>query len=70
MVIYIIFAHTSLYVMVRPASGKNMRFRLTRKNQTPHTSSVLLYLAYLFSNADLLEIISKIPVAISGVKLL
>jgi len=30
----------------------------------------MLYLAYSFSNADLFEIISKIPVAISGVKLL
>jgi len=30
----------------------------------------MLYLAYLFSNVDLFEIISKIPVAISGVKLL
>jgi len=31
---------------------------------------VVHYLTYLFSNADLFEIISKIPVAISGVKLL
>jgi len=33
-------------------------------------SGYKLYLAYLFSNADLFEIISKIPVSISGVKLL